>query len=77
MNIPREQKFMALRRAWIVEQFLDGLAKGYHCHTDKMLADANNKDHSVERQAVNARNLQGHGTIDAVSTVSRHAFIPK
>lgn len=76
MNIPKDQKFMALRRAWIVEQFADGLVKGFHCHTSNMLADANNKDHTVEHQAVNARNLQGHGKIDAVSTVSRHAYKP-
>ena len=76
MDIPKTKKFMALRRAWIVEQFADGLVKGFHCHTSNMLADANNKDHTVEHQAVNARNLQGHGKIDAVSTVLRHAYKP-
>ena len=76
MDIPKDQTFMALRRAWIVEQFACGLVKGFHCHTSNMLADANNKDHTVEHQAVNARNLQGHGKIDAVSTVLRHAYKP-
>ena len=50
MDIPKDQKFMALRRAWIVEQVADGLVKGFHCHTSNMLADANNKDHTVEQQ---------------------------
>lgn len=42
--------------------------------TIHMLTDANTKDHTVEDQNINARNLQGHGTIEAVSTVSRHAY---
>ena len=67
---------MALRQAWIVEQFADGIMKGFHCYTSNMLADANNKERAVEHQAVNARNLQGHGKIDAVSTVLRHPYKP-
>ena len=74
LNIPRDQKFMAMRRGWVVAQFSDGLVKGFHCQTKYMLADANTKDQIVEDQNTNARNLQGHGTIEAVSSVSRHAY---
>ena len=69
MNIPRDQKFTAMRRAWVFEQFHHSIVKAYHCHTDSMLADANSKRFSASDQAVNARNLQGHGAIKANSTV--------
>ena len=75
MNIPRDQKFTAMRRAWVFEQFHHSIVKAYHCHTDSMLADANSKRFSASDQAVNARNLQGHGTIKAVSTVDRHRIM--
>ena len=73
MNIPRDQKFMAQRRGWVVAQFADGLARGVHCQTNYMMADANTKAHTVQRQIENARNLQGHGTIEVFSSVARHA----
>ena len=73
MNIPREQKWNALRRRWIYEQFKDELVRAQHCHTSRMLADANTKQHSAAQQQVNAQNLQGHGEILTFSTVERHA----
>ena len=73
MNIPRDQKFMAQRRGWVVAQSADGLARGVHCQTNYMMADANTKAHTVQRQIENARNLQGHGTIEVFSSVARHA----
>ena len=73
MNIPREQKWNALRRRWIYEQFKDELVRAQHSQTSRMLADANTKQQSAAQQQVNAQNLQGHGEISTFSTVERHA----
>ena len=71
MNIPRDQKFMALRRRWVYEQFRDLLVKAEHCDTINMLADASNKTHNSVEQGHNARNLMGHGEIRVTSVFSK------
>ena len=64
MNILREQKFNAVRRRWVFEQFADKLVEAVHCGTRFMLPDLNTKIHSVTDHARITRNLQGHGSIE-------------
>ena len=73
MNVPKDQKFMAMRRRWVYEQFKEGLVRAMHCSTDLMPADANTKEHTEKVQTKNRLNLQGHGSLNVVSTVKRHS----
>ena len=72
MNVPKDQKFMAVRRRWVHEQFADKFVQAYHCSTHNMVPDLNTKIHSVQEQARMSRNIQGFGDCRPVSNIGRN-----
>ena len=72
MNVPKDQKFMAVRRRWVHEQFADKLVQAYHCSTHNMVPDLNTKIHSVQEQTRMSRNIQGFGDCRPVSNIGRN-----
>ena len=72
LNVPKDQKFMAMRRRWVYNQFSDKLVQAYHCSTGYMLPDLNTKTHAVADHTRMSRNIQGFGDCRPVSTIDRN-----